>query len=108
MVGRYSVIVLSDKFCAIIDASKARRVKKHKWHVHVSRGKGRNEGQPYARTTIKGKKVYLHRFLTECPAGFHVDHRNHQTLDCRMVNLEITTHTENLKRRRNCKKGKCP
>lgn len=107
MVGRYSVIVLSEKYCAIIDASKARKVRKYSWHVHMSRGKGRNGGQPYARTTIKGKKVYLHRFLTDCPAGFQVDHKNHQTLDCRMANLEIITHRENQQRRRYCMKGKC-
>ena len=105
--NQFSVVLLNEKFCAIVNKNDVRRVKRHSWHVHVSRGKGRNAGQPYARTTIKGKKVYLHRFLTDCPEGFHVDHKNHQTLDCRRMNLEIITHEENQKRRRNCKKGKC-
>ena len=107
VVTSYSVIELTAGFCAIIDRANVIKVKRYKWHTHVSRGKGRNGGQPYARSTVKGKKVYLHRFLTDCPVGFHVDHKNHQTLDCRMENLECITNDENQKRRRNCKKGKC-
>jgi hypothetical protein len=96
----YMVVELSGGYAAIIDRHDWRRVKRHSWHVHVSRGAGRKEGQPYARTNIKGKKVYLHRFVLDAPPELHVDHKNHQTLDCRRINLEQVTHAENMRRRR--------
>lgn len=107
MTNRFSVIPLAGgDYCVIVDACVARKIRRYAWYCHKSRGKNRNEGQPYARAKVKGKNVYLHRFLTECPPGYHVDHKNHQTLDCRMVNLEIITNNENQRRRRNVQKGK--
>lgn len=102
----YALLTLTMGFIAIVDKSVWRQISKHHWHVHISRGKGRNAGQPYARANIKGKKVYLHRLLTNCPPAFQADHKNHQTLDCRLENLEVVTHIVNQSRRRNVKKGK--
>lgn len=105
----YAILVITSKdkmYCAIVDKSSWRLVKKYNWYIHISKGRGRNAGQPYARASVKGKKLYLHRFLTNCPPDLHVDHKNHQTLDCRMVNLEMVTAQENMKRRRNCQKKK--
>lgn len=100
----YRVIPLTKGYVAIIDAADFRRVNKHKWHVHMSRGKRRGKakavGQPYARAKIKGRNVYLHRFITGAELPLQADHRNHQTLDCRKENLEVVTHEENQKRRR--------
>ena len=100
----YAVLVLTKGFVAIVDKDVWNIVRRFHWHAHISRGKGRNAGQPYARTNINGKKVYLHRMLTDCPPGLHVDHKNHQTLDCRRENLENITHAENQSRRRNVKR----
>lgn len=88
------------KYVAIISAVDLRRCNKYSWHVHVSKGSKRKAGAPYARATVNGKKIYLHRFVMNAPEFMHVDHRNHQTLDCRRENLEIVTHKENQKRRR--------
>lgn len=77
-----------------------KRLKKYKWHVHFSKGSKRKVGQPYARTNMSGKKVYMHRFVMDVESRFHVDHKNHCTLDNRRENLEIISHVENLKRRR--------
>lgn len=88
------------KYLAIISAADYRRCNRYSWHVHMSRGNKRRVGAPYARTTINGKKVYLHRFIMNAPEFLHVDHKNHQTLDCRRENLEVVCHKENLKRRR--------
>lgn len=42
----------------------------------------------------------LHRFLTNCPKGLHVDHINHNTLDNRRsANLRIATFSQN---KQNC------
>lgn len=98
------IINLSDaKYVAVISKQDYRRVNRYKWYAHFSKGANRKVGQPYARATINGKKVYLHRFVLEAPEYMHVDHRNHQTLDCRRENLEIVTVSENLKRRRRVK-----
>lgn len=95
------VVTLTKGFVAIISKRDWVRVKRYKWYTHMSAGSSRKCGQPYARTTIDGRKVYLHRFVmgAENPE-LHVDHRNHQTLDCRRENLEVTDHITNLQRRR--------
>lgn len=96
----YRVINLTQGFVAIISTEDYRSVNRHSWRVHRSAGSKRKLGKPYARSTIKGKNVYLHRFIMDATEGMHVDHKNHCTLDCRRENLEEVTHLENQKRRR--------
>jgi hypothetical protein len=98
------VLPLSKNYVAIISAKHFRRVNKYKWHVHFSKGTKKKVGQPYARATIAGKKVYLHRFITGAYLPMHVDHENHQNLDCRDSNLIVCTYAENMKNRRKKKK----
>lgn len=89
------------KYIAVIDAVDFRRVNRYKWHVHFSKGNKRKLGEPYARATVNGKKVYLHRFVMNAPEFMQVDHKNHQTLDCRRsTNLETVDHLTNQQRRR--------
>lgn len=95
------VIPLTKGYITVIDKRDARRVNKYKWHVHFAKG-ARKKGsipKPYARATINGKKIYLHRFLTECYHPLQVDHVNKQTLDNRRENLEMVTNLENQSRR---------
>ena len=96
----YAVIELTKGYVAIISRKHLRKVNKHSWHVHFSKGTKRKHGQPYARTTINGVKVYLHRFVLSADAASHVDHNNYQTLDCRDGNLEETTPAINISSRR--------
>lgn len=96
----YKVLILTRGFVAIISVEHWRAVKKYKWHTHMSKGNKRKPGQPYARATINGKKVYLHRFVMSAPDWMQVDHKNHQTLDCRKDNLEVVDHLTNQGRRR--------
>lgn len=100
MKHKFRVIELSRGFVAIIDTEDFRRVNRYSWHVHHSRGSKRKPGEPYARATVNGKKVYLHRFIMNAPEWLQVDHRNHQTLDCRKDNLESVPANINAKRRR--------
>ena len=53
-----------------------------------------------------GKKICLHRFVTNCPKGMVVDHINHDIKDNRKQNLRICTDVEN-KHNRSPKDGKC-
>lgn len=94
------VIELTKGFVTVISKQDYRRVSKVSWHVHMSRGTKKKPGQPYARGSVGGKKVYLHRFITGAFNPWHVDHKNHQTLDNRRENLEIVSREENMKRRR--------
>ena len=94
------VILLTKGFVAIVSNEDFRKVAQFSWLVHVSKGSKRKSGQPYARATINGKKVYLHRFICQCAEWLHVDHKNHCTLDCRRENLEAVEPVENIKRRR--------
>jgi len=95
------VIELTKGFVAVISASDFRRVNRYNWHVHHSRGSGRKHGQPYARATVNGRKVYLHRFIFgDLEPNVEVDHRNYQTLDCRRENLEVVTPQQNKSTRR--------
>jgi len=109
----YKVIPLTKGFVAIIDAKDYRRVNKYSWRVHISRGSKRKAGQPYARGVVNGKDTYLHRFIKEkelahvlvegCTDNerfWQVDHKNHQTLDCRNENLEVVSYIVNQSRRR--------
>lgn len=96
----YVVILLTKNYVAIIDKEDLRRVKKHKWRVSFGGGKRPALHKPYAKTTINGKGVYLHRFVMNASPGTHVDHGNHETLDCRKCNLEEITPLENNARRR--------
>lgn len=43
----------------------------------------------------KNPRVYMHRFLLDCPSDKVVDHINHDTLDNRKCNLRICSRAEN-------------
>lgn len=100
------VIELTKGYVTIVSAVDYRRVKKHRWYVNISKGKDRKPGQPYARASVNGKKVLLHRFIMQAEAPYQVDHKNYCTLDNRRENLEIVDNITNQKRRRNVKAAK--
>lgn len=103
MKHKWIVIELTQGFMTVISAEDYDRVKKHSWHVHQSKGTKKKTGQPYARSTINGKKVYLHRFIVNAQKHQHVDHKNFQTLDNRRENLRELPPKENIIRRRSTK-----
>jgi hypothetical protein len=47
----------------------------------------------------KKKSIYVHRLVTNALKGFDVDHKNHNVLDNRKVNLHVGTKSDNLQNR---------
>lgn len=87
------IIINSPKFgqhFAKIDNEDIEKVKNHKWGI----ANGANT--TYVRTHINLKTVSLHKFITNCPKGYEVDHINHDGLDNRKSNLRICTRKENI------------
>jgi hypothetical protein len=73
-----------------------------KWQAQFSYGRW------YARRMTGGTKkqrraIHMHREITGCKKGLVVDHRNHDTLDNRKVNLRICTVAENAMNKK-CRK----
>jgi hypothetical protein len=90
----YSEIILRDNRQRIngicfIDTDDLDLIKQYKW----------NNCQGYARTSINGKTIRLHRLILNCPDKF-IDHINHNTLDNRRQNLRIVTPKENNKNKK--------
>lgn len=93
-------------FKVLIDEDDYDRVMQHKWRVMW--GKAKKEQLYYFRSRIWSeehqdyKDTFLHRFLMGCKHGDGnvVDHKNHNTLDCRKDNLRICTNMQNTQNSR--------
>lgn len=96
----HRVINLTRGYCAIISHEDYRMVNRYSWYTHFSKGSGRKFGEPYARTRINGKHIYMHRFIMDAKVGLQVDHRNNQTLDNRRDNLREVEPSVNMANRR--------
>lgn len=83
-------IPLTQGKVAIVDDHQYERVSQFKWNAQRKKG-----GKWYAGGHVNGVKVYLHRFLTNAPAGMEVDHKNGNGLDCTDNNMRICTRTQN-------------
>ena len=53
----------------------------------------------------KKRRCYLHRLISQPPAGLHVDHVNGNKLDNRRENLRHATRSQNLQNRRGATSG---
>lgn len=49
----------------------------------------------YILGRLNGKTIRLHRYVTNCPSEYEVDHRNHDKSDNRKENLRIVTRSQN-------------
>lgn len=84
-------IPLTQGKVALIDDADFELISARKWCVRW----GRNTF--YAGSRIKGTLVKMQNYLLHPPKGMIVDHRNHNGLDNRRLNLRICTQTENMR-----------
>lgn len=87
----------------LIDTIDLPRVQEfpHKWYAHWNKSTKSFYCRGNSRLS-NGKRItiLIHRLITNCSKGMHVDHRNHQTLDNRRWNLRKTTPSENMQNRK--------
>lgn len=79
---------------AIIDDSDYERCVALPWHLEAHgyiNHTGRENGKPV--------HVRLHRFIVGAKRGDVVDHKNRTLLDCRKINLRVTTQRNNSRNR---------
>lgn len=66
--------------------------------VHINLPCGRIDQKRecyYAYTQVKGRTIYLHRFIMDAPKGVQVDHRDGDGLNNLRGNLRFATQTLN-------------
>jgi len=85
------IIYLPRNFSALVSVDDFKRLSAVKWGVNLDRAK-----KAYACRKVSGKRIYMHREITNCPPGLVVDHINGDTLDNRRTNLRICTERQNL------------
>ena len=76
----------------VIDSWVFNKIRTHQW----------SQSGRYFTTTIKGRRVLLHRFLlgVEDEKNIYVDHISGNTHDNRISNLRLCKHNENMKNQR--------
>ena len=79
---------------ALVDPHDFFEVSQYKWTLKETRF----NKYAYRQYKQEGKmvQILLHRFISKCPTGLAVDHKNGNGLDNRRVNLRVCTQSENL------------
>jgi hypothetical protein len=101
IVGDITWIPLTQGRFAIIDTVDFERVAAHSWSL-----KRNTQDVFYAKATINGKTVMLHRFIMNATADYpDIDHANLDGLDNRRCNLRFCTNGQNQQNRRGMSKN---
>lgn len=94
------MIPLTKGQVALVDDEDFARFGHLKWCAQFNK----KTGKFYARRAgprPQRKKIYLHREIVGALPGQEVDHKNHDTLDCRRRrNLRVCTKSQNMMNRR--------
>lgn len=77
---------------ALVDDSDFEWLSQYKWSALLKHPK---IGYWIATTTIKNKKISMHRLIMNASKDKEIDHKNHNGVDNRRQNLRICTHAEN-------------
>lgn len=85
------VPVSNGRGVARVDDEDAVRVGAYRWHL-LPKG--------YAAATVRGKTVFMHRFIIGAPKGLQVDHADHDKLNNTRANLRLCTVGQNAQHNR--------
>ena len=100
----YAEIVIKSKIYGIksvkIDLEDVEKCKKYTWSLVYAKDRF------YISNGSKKQKIYLHRYIMDCPSNMFVDHKNNDGLDNRKVNMQIVTRKENNENRKLAKNNK--
>lgn len=90
--------ITSDGYSVQIDPEDYDRVVQYKWTTFQPKKSRTRYVCCDTRKTRKkvGVILLLHRFVTQCPAGMVVDHRDQNGLNNQKQNLRICTHAQNV------------
>ncbi len=91
-------IPLTRGMVATIDSDDLKRVAMLKWYAV----KPKRSKTFYAYACLpdrSGKRVMLHRFITEAPRDVQIDHRDQNGLNCQRNNLRLATASQNAANR---------
>ena len=78
-------------FISLEDLPKLKALKGDVWI-----NKNNRSGNYYATCIVGGKRVQLHRYLTNCPEGMEIDHINGYGLDNTRQNMRVVSHAVNM------------
>jgi len=78
-------IYLSNGMECLVDDEDYAFLNRYAWHFCAG----------YAAADICGRRMQMHRLLTNCPPGAEVDHKNRSKLDNRKCNLRNCLHANN-------------
>lgn len=81
----------------LVDSEDYERLMPYKWSANPADQRRENW---YVATSVKGKKLYMHRFILGAPKGMLVDHWNGNGLDNRRENIRLCTRSQNCVNRR--------
>lgn len=79
-------------YTAVVDDEDCDLVAGHRWQKLQARG----SLTVYARTSIGGKTVYMHRLIMGLPNMGDVDHIDGNGLNNQRSNLRLVTHSVNV------------
>lgn len=100
------LLPLSQNKQAQVSDEDYERVSQFKWTATCNpngRRKGGREKWYAVRTESRENRrvrVYLHRYLVDCPSGMVVDHIDGDGLNCQRENLAVVTQKENTQSHR--------
>lgn len=83
----YGVCTIDDGTQFLFDKEDYEKIRKLHWY---------KDKDGYLRGSIRGKLIFLHKFIMDCPEGMIVDHINRNPQDNRKQNLRICTPQQNV------------
>lgn len=92
----YYIIKIIDEeniYNCLIDKDDISKIQNYYWTIR--KDKRHLNSTPYIQSCKKGKRVHLHRLITNCPSDKVVDHINGNGLDNRKNNLRLVNQSIN-------------